>query len=86
MKAKKGVAGHYANLKECLDRGAEFNYTFITQQLTMNTPKLGNAESTDPKPRRKTTEPSKPDKHKQEVRWYLEDVAESRKDKLKYGY
>ena len=25
----KGVAGHYPDLKECLFRGAEYNYTFL---------------------------------------------------------
>jgi len=42
----------------------------------MSTQMLGNAESTDPRPRRKTTEPSKPNRAKQERRWSNEDAQE----------
>ena len=47
---------------------------------------LGSAESTDPRPRRKTNEPQKPDKDKQEKRWIFEAIEESRKEKELWEY
>jgi len=52
----------------------------------MNTPMLGTSESTEPRPRRKTNEPSKPDKHKHQIRRYLEDVKDAREEKELWEY
>lgn len=41
---------------------------------------LGTSESTDPKPRRKTDEPSKPNRAAQLIRWHNEEQAERKKE------
>ncbi len=45
----------------------------------MSTTMLGTSESTDPKPRRKTNETSKPDRDKTLKRWAVEDHQEAKR-------
>ena len=48
----------------------------------MNSTLLGASQSTDPKPRRKTDEPTQPNRAAQLIRWHNEENDKRKKEEL----